>query len=108
MTIKESITIDETIDLLNELLKLDKSAISALVLNHKNPCNRELAEHPTVQVTALMDGNGYHVGLLGIINGMFGTFPDGWGPIMVIIDKKENLVLYFERVWKEEHIISKD
>lgn len=75
---KSQVTIDETIDLLNELIRLDKPAIAALLAN-RVPCNQALADHPTVQVQAQNDG--YHVGLLGIINGLFGTDDHLWGPI---------------------------
>jgi hypothetical protein len=76
--LKEQITIDEAIAYLNELIRLDKPAIAALIAN-RVPCNQELADHPTVQVVA--QNEGFHVGMLGIINGMFGADHEGWGPI---------------------------
>lgn len=73
---REQVSIDEVIELLNELIALDKPAIAAVLAN-RVPCNEALAEHPTVQVSTQNDG--YHVGLLGIINGMFGVDERGSG-----------------------------
>lgn len=85
-----------TIALLNEILEKDRSAIEGLV-NTRVPCNKELADHPTVQV-------GHHfpttteppattVGLLGILNGIFGTYDDGpqkgYGPITAVVDDED-------------------
>jgi hypothetical protein len=61
---------------LNELLKLDPEAVYRL-LETRVPCNKDLADHPTVQVHT-KDGI-YSVGLLGILNGFIGADTDGWG-----------------------------
>jgi hypothetical protein len=76
--IKETITPSEAVDFLNELLALDRPVIAALIAN-RVPCNKALADHPTVQAGA--QHGGYHVGMLGILNGLFGTYEDGYGPI---------------------------
>jgi len=69
---RETVSIDDTIVFLNELLKIDKSAINSL-MNSRVECNEELAKHPTVQVGSrnrimppYPGGNipGYDVGLL--------------------------------------------
>lgn len=77
--VKESVTIDEVIEFLNEILAVDEDAIYDLV-ETRVACNPALANHPTVQVS-LQDGK-YTVGLLGILNGIFGTDEDGCGPIV--------------------------
>lgn len=60
----------QIVDLLNELFELDPKAIEALVLN-KVPCNKKLADHPTVTVTSRPGKRDYHmVGLVGILNGI--------------------------------------
>lgn len=74
--IKEFITPDEAIELLNSAIKADKEAINNLV-NSRVACNLELAEHPTIQVGC--DIEECEVGLLGILNGLFGIADDGWG-----------------------------
>ena len=79
--IKQSITPQDVCDLLNELLRLDPKCILTLIA-HREPCNDSISEHPTVQVQP--DTSSDHtsqVGILGIINGMFGVRDDGMGPI---------------------------
>lgn len=87
--LKNQITIDETIDFLNDLIKTDKPALAALIAN-RVPCNRELAEHPTVQVAQQNDG--FHVGMLGILNGLFGIHETGQGPIAFYFTDDGNLL----------------
>lgn len=88
-----SVTIDQVIEYLNELLELDKPVIAAMVAN-RIPCNQKFADHPTVQVHS--QHGGYHVGLLGILNGMFEVLDNGWGPITMVFDDDSNL-LHFRR-----------
>lgn len=97
--IKESVSIDETIALLNELIQIDANAVAALIAN-RVPCNEEMANHPTVQCGA--QHGGFHVGMLGVINGLFGIYEgSGWGPIMFVFDDDCNLVR-FERAPMEK------
>ena len=74
----------QAISFLNELIALDPQAITALV-ESRVPCNQALADHPTVQVSATT-GNGFSVGLLGVLNGLFGAREDGWGFITAVFD----------------------
>jgi hypothetical protein len=87
--IYETRSIDETIAFLNQLLLIDRQAISKL-METRVPCNQDMVDHESVQV-ALVPGTApqeerLRVGLLGILNGLFGTFPDGpkkgWGLIV--------------------------
>jgi len=83
--INEPITLDAAISFLNDLVKLDPIAMAKLV-DAKVPCNRDLADHATVQVACTPEGKQHTVGFLGVLNGLFGTMPDdskhpGWGPI---------------------------
>lgn len=66
---------------LNELIKLDRVAIAALVEN-RVPCSQSLTDHPTVQVVE--QHGGHSVGLLGILNGLCGVDEFGIGPIRVV------------------------
>ena len=77
---------------LNELVTIDKTAIDAL-LNNRVPCNEALAEHPTVQVVAIPNGN--YVGMFGIINGLFGVNRQGFGRIRSVFEDGE--LIRFER-----------
>lgn len=82
--------IDQTIEYLNSLLSADSAAIQALVVN-RIPCNRKLAEHPTCVCTA--QGQMHFVGLLGVINGMFGNN----APIEFEVEKGTGRILKFVR-----------
>lgn len=68
-----------TVDFLNELLEIDRPAIAALVAN-RVPCNRQLADHESVQVGA--QHGGFHVGILGVLNGLCGTYENHCGAIV--------------------------
>lgn len=78
MNVKMTITIDDVIRVLNEMVEADRAAAAALIAN-RVPCNEKLANHPSIQVSA--QHGGFHVGLLGVLNGLFGTYEDGMGPI---------------------------
>ena len=86
--IKWDISIEDVVSYLNELIQDDRPAMAALISN-RVPCNELLADHPTCQVGK--QHGGFHVGMLGVINGMFGTMPDSWGPITFVF-KDGNLL----------------
>ena len=65
---------EKIVDYLNELTGMDRPAMGALISN-RVPCNEELANHPTCQVG--MQNGGWHVGLLGLLNGLCGMYDDG-------------------------------
>lgn len=74
----------DVVRLLNEAVKVDRQAVQDLI-ECRVPCNKGLADHPTIQVSAFDEQTGeptpgeYKVGLLGILNGLFGTDCEGWG-----------------------------
>lgn len=70
-------------DYLNDLLEYDRPAIAAMMAN-RIPCSREMADHPTVQVS--VQHGGFHVGLLGVMNGLCGVHDDGYGLISAVFD----------------------
>lgn len=86
-------TPQQAVEFLNSLLTVDDLAISSLI-NNRIPCNRELADHPHVQVTA--SRSGYLVGMLGILNGIFGTKDDGRGFIRAVYDSDDGDLMYFD------------
>lgn len=92
---RDPVSIDETIKFLNSLLQLDSAAITDL-LETRVSCSRELADHPTVQVTDYGIDTP-KVGLLGVLNGLFGVDAQGWGPIAAVFDDEATLIR-FERV----------
>ena len=75
---------------LNSLLEFDKQAIKSLI-DSRVFCNKELQNHPTVQVGGI---DGTQVGLLGILNGMFGCDDKGNGYILAVYDDERNLIKF--------------
>jgi len=78
------------IALLNELNGIDPEATRKLVDTHV-PCGDVLIEHPTIQV--LTGPPQASVGLLGILNGICGSYgpeggdKEGWGPVAAICEE---------------------
>ena len=82
--VKEKVSIEETVNFLNELLKIDSIAITAL-FSMRIGCNEALADHETVQVL-VSNGTYFQVGIVGILNGLFGIDEYGWGHISIDYD----------------------
>ena len=90
MGIKNSITPEEVVDLLNEVLKLDEEAVTVL-FRQKIPCNKRLLHHPTVQCRAEHGKlSSYTISPLGIINGLFGIDKNEMGAIYREVDMDDN------------------
>lgn len=90
----KTVDLDTAIEFINDLIELDRQAITALWLN-RVPCNQALADHPTVQVG---EENGqFVVGLLGILNGLFGGDETGTGFIYFFIDPETGALLFAGR-----------
>lgn len=87
--LKQSITPEDVVVLLNEAILSDSKAVGMLIAA-RVPCNDRLADHSTIQV-GLIDGK-YRVGLLGMLNGMFGIDEDGYGPITAVFNGAGELV----------------
>lgn len=83
-------------ELLNSALAADPEAMREL-LAARVPHNNALAEHPTIQCG--MDGPIPGVGLLGIINGMFGVDDRSWGAIAAVPETDaSSRIIRFERM----------
>lgn len=98
MSNQDVVTLNEAIEYLFELSQLDGFALGELV-HARAPCNDELAAHPSVQVAEEEDGH-CTVGIVGILNGLFGTLPDGRGKITFVLDEDE--VINVRGTWPEE------
>lgn len=80
---------DELIRRLNDLIaEPDVRDFVEALINRRVPVTQKVAEHPTIQV-----GDRYgttSAGLLGLLNGIVGSIPDGprkgWGLIAAIFD----------------------
>ena len=79
--------VDDMIAFLNATLALDPDAVTALVVA-RVPCNAEVATYLHIQANsrARRRADGTEMGLLGTLNGFFGTYADGpwkgYGAIM--------------------------
>ena len=83
--VKDSVTIQETVDFLNSLLEVDRHAVTAL-FSLRIGCNKKLLDHESVQCgifDLLTNKNEYcQVGMIGVFNGLFGADEHGWGHIV--------------------------
>lgn len=86
----KTVNVQQAVDLLNELNAIDGNAISDLI-DKRSFCNNQLGEHPTVQCG--MHHGHCTVGLLGVLNGLFG---DGsYGPIVAVCKSDGKTVVKF-------------
>jgi hypothetical protein len=87
---------------MNEVLALD-SALVELMVNTRIPCDKPLADHSSVQVSVQTYEDGaivyYRVGLLGILNGIAGSFDEGdrkgHGPIVATMNLEDGTISSF-------------
>lgn len=93
--IEDPVSVDQAIRVLNQATEDDRQAMAALV-EDRIPCSRRLARHPSIQVGRAHGG--HRVGMLGIINGLFGIDDRGYGPISAIYNEaKPPTLVGFER-----------
>ena len=100
--LKNSINPQDVCDLLNELLKLDYHCVKTLV-SHRVRCNEAIAGHPTVQVQKFIDDEHPKVGLIGILNGLFGIREDGVGAICCETNESGKIIKF--KITPEQPII---
>ncbi len=82
-------TLEHALLILNQAVAADPAAMTALV-RARVPCNDRLGQHSTIQC-----GKEPTVGLLGILNGIFGIREDGYGYITAILDDRSDDVVGF-------------
>jgi hypothetical protein len=100
----KKVSLPFVIDFLNKINDLDPSVLPALIA-YRVPCNEELGEHPTVQTGKTEDG--YEVGILGILNGLFGVKKDGWDYIAAYYKDKEFKEIERFAILEPQHFIRK-
>ena len=88
----ESVTVDQAIEVLNRIHEKDPRVMLTLI-SARVICNQELADDETVQVKSTSEH--YLVGLLGILNGIFGIREDGKG--YIVANFEEGRLLSFSR-----------
>lgn len=92
---KQPITIEHAIDILNQAIQSDPDAMNKLIGTRIN-CGVTLANHPTIQV--MNDDGKYSVGILGLLNGIFGTDNNGNGFIATVFDDQTGELIRFKRM----------
>lgn len=78
MTGKPLVSPKDAIEVLNRALAADPEA-ARLLFNYRVGCNEELANDPTIQVSSYRPKGTTTVGILGLLNGIFGIQDDGMG-----------------------------
>jgi hypothetical protein len=103
--IKESVTPQDAVDYLNDLLEKDYEAVEKLIFNRVQ-CNEALANHPTCQVMADQHDK-YEVGLLGVLNGLFGVDQDDNGCLVMLVDAQSQRIVNFVLMDENDDIVVK-
>lgn len=85
-------TVECAVKVLNGMLTCDREAIETLI-EYRVPCNEELLNHPTAQVVASPDGI-LKIGLLGVLNGIFGCGADSIAYIVAVFDDNGKLIRF--------------
>lgn len=84
----------QVVALLNELIALDRDAIEKLIAARVQ-CNQALADHPSVQVLAV--SGDFWVGMLGVLNGIYGCNQESVGYIEAHLDDNQRLVRFLSK-----------
>jgi hypothetical protein len=92
---KEKISLSQVIGILNSAIRADRKAIQTLIESRK-PCNKKLANHPSIQVGYNKRSKKYRVGLLGMLNGLFGVDKNMFGGISAVFTTKLKKLIRFE------------
>jgi hypothetical protein len=89
---RNEVTVEQVVEILNQALDADDVALTDLIQT-RVACNEKLAKHSSIQV-GLAPGCDpedkklfYEVGILGLLNGLFGVDEKQWGAIAAEIDK---------------------
>ena len=89
---RDEVTVEQVVELLNQALEADDVALTDLIQT-RVACNEKLAKHSSIQV-GLAPGCDqgdkklfYEVGILGLLNGLFGIDEKQWGAIAAEMDK---------------------
>lgn len=96
---RDEISAQYVVDFLNELLRMDKYALTDM-MSERISVNKELKNHPTVMSRELVEGVP-EIGLLSVLNGMFGL-EGKTVAIEVIFDIRTEVILEFRLTepWK--------
>lgn len=82
-------------NILNEVVEKDPEAANNL-FGHRVECNKKIADHPTIQVSMYPPDNIPKIGIIGILNGMFGIRKNGFGALAAEIDDNNKIIRFVE------------
>ena len=80
----KTVTLEHALEILNQAVAADSRAMTYLLASRVQ-CNHQLSDHPTIQCGKDHCGKVATVGLLGILNGIFGKREDGYGHITAVL-----------------------
>ncbi len=89
---RNEVTVEQVVEVLNQALKADDVALTDLIQT-RVACNKKLAGHSSIQVGLAPGCNPedknlfYEVGILGLLNGLFGVDENQWGAVAAEMDK---------------------
>ena len=95
---REQVDVERVLEVLNRMAREDRFATLKLV-EARVCCNRALGEDPDVQVIRTCATGQLKVGLLGVINGLFGCDERGHGPVAYVPDAGPNEPLFVRTPW---------
>lgn len=101
--------IDNAIEVLNRIHKADPTILQTLIFT-RVPCNETLAKDPTVQVGCIdskwpgTEPKEWEVGILGIINGLFGVDDRNIGYIAADLDNEGNIINFTRIGFKDDEV----
>lgn len=95
----KTVSVSDVVKYLNELCEIDSDAIKSLI-EYRVSTNKEMMEHPSVCVMCSEDSNGNPIhpklGMLGVINGIFGISKSEWHYIAAEFDEDGNFHRFLE------------
>jgi len=98
---KDSITPRQMVRFLNDALKRDAKAISALFLAQVD-CNKELEKTRIFTLPGKTLDAPRRIRLIGLLNGMLATNHTDPGAIVMLVDFREKKVLKFKQLSKKD------
>lgn len=98
---KKTVSVEDVCGLLNDMLKKDPECVKKLFDVHVE-CNKDIMDHPTVQVRFYPGDEKPSVGFIGILNGMFCEDGDMYGSLCMEYDPDEDKILSFRPTSEEE------
>jgi len=97
----EPMSAETAVAVLNELFALDPDGTRRLV-DARVPCNRGVADHPTVICGPT--GDGFEVGLIGVLNGILGREDPCGSGVATLTDRETGELLGFTPINLREQL----